>query len=84
MKGAALGFIPSSQVGWDEKQTNSYLNLGDRMTVFRCGWNRSWYLRTCIVEDRLIVINIENINSDNGLPLTGRPAPLSLYIENII
>ena len=65
------------------KIVNYYLNLGDRMTVFRCGWNRSWYLRTCIVKFRKIMINIENINSNNGLPLPCRPAPLPLYIEGV-
>ena len=77
---SSLG-IYAIQPNW--KIVNSYLNLGDRMTVFRCGWNRSWYLRTGIVKDRLIVINIEHINSDNGLPLPGRPAPLPLYIEGV-
>ena len=63
------------------RQKKNYLNLGDRMAVFRCCWNRSYYLRTCILKHGGVVINIEDVHSDYGLPFPSCSVSLALNVE---
>ena len=61
----------------------NYLNLSDGMTIFCCGWDRSDYFSTGIVEHGGIVIHIKNIYSDNGLPFPRSSTSLSLYVQGV-